>query len=128
MLNIVLFTLIILSFIAGLVALVFPFGKEKVTKVNTTPVLPYAHRIASLEAIRDQARAATAADTHIFVMWFRAFQGYRNDIPASVRYLHMLEWRARVDELYKELPPEISPLWQHLVHHRSGGAFSEGFK
>ena len=117
-----------LCFVAGLVVLVFPFGEKKAVKVNVTPVLPYAHRVASLEAIRNQARAATAADVHIFVMWFRAFQGYRSDIPASVRYLHMLEWRARVDELYKSLPPEISPLWQELVHRNSGGAFSEGFK
>ena len=116
-----------LCFVAGLIVLVFPVGEKKVKAINTTPTCPYAHRIASLDAIRDQARLATAADVHIFVMWYKGFQGYRNDIPASVRYIHMMEWRARVDELYQELPTEILPLWMTLVNGRIG-KFSGGFR
>lgn len=127
MLNIILFTLMAITFLGGIIVLFFPFGKEKVAAPTTT-IPTYNSYVASLEAIREQARIASAEDVHIFVMWFRGFQGYRSDIPASTRYVHMMEWRDLVDELYWELPSELAPLWDELVHRNSGGAFSEGFK
>lgn len=126
--NIVFAIILAITFICGLVVLFFPFGKEKAVKANNTVPAAKSAAQVSLEEIRNQARQATAADVHVFVMWFKGFQGYRSDIPASTRYIHMLEWRQRVDELYKELPNEIRPLWGELVHRNSGGAFSEGFK
>ena len=129
MLNVVLAILMLACLIAGVVILLFPFGKEMTAPTTKTAQSPYAHAIASLDALRVQGRQATATDVHIFVMWYSGFQGYRHDVPASVRYLHMLEWRARVDELYKELPDELVPMWCQLVHGQGhGGPFSQGFK
>jgi hypothetical protein len=124
MLNVILVSVMAVCFIVGLVTLFFPFGKESVKAVNGAPAVKSAAQI-SLEEIRDQARTST--DIQILVVWFKGFYGYNSQIPSSVRYLHMMEWRTIVDERYKELPAEIAPLWMILVN-RNPGAFSGGWK
>ena len=124
MLNIILFCLMAICFIIGLVVLVFPFGEKKVKAINTTPS-PKTQAQVSLEEIRDQARTST--DVQVLVSWFNQFYGYNAQIPSSVRYLHMMEWRQILDERYKDLPTEILPLWMTLVN-RNPGIFSGGFR
>jgi hypothetical protein len=124
MLNVILVALMAVCFIVGLVVLFFPFGKESVKAVNGAPAVKSQAQI-SLEGIRAEARTST--DIKILVDWFSQFYGYNPEIPSSVRYLHMLEWRQILDDRYKDLPVEIAPLWMTLVH-RKPGKFSGGWK
>lgn len=117
MLNVILVVLMALCFIAGLVVLFFPFGKESIKPIKAAPATKSLAQI-SLEGIRAEARKATAEDVQIFVVWFEAFHGYNRDIPSSVRYQHMLEWRELTDKLYKELPVELAQPWASIVHPR----------
>jgi hypothetical protein len=113
-----------LCFIIGLVSLFFPFGKESTRGINGVAVKSQAQ--VSLEEIRSHA-LTSSDDVQALVAWFNGFYGYNPEIPSSVRYLHMMEWR-EVVERYKDLPAEIAPLWAILVHRNGGGKFSAGFQ
>jgi hypothetical protein len=117
MLNVILVALMAVCFLAGLVVLFFPFGKESVKAVKTAPATKSQAQI-SLEGIRAEARLAKVEDIQIFVVWFQGFHGYNREIPSSVRYQHMLEWREITDKLYKELPVELAQPWASIVHPR----------
>jgi hypothetical protein len=116
MLNVILVALMALCFVVGLVTLFFPFGKESVKTVNVAPAVKSAAQV-SLEEIRDQARKATAEDIQVFVAWFEGFHGYNREIPSSIRYQHMLEWREITDKLHKELPADLVQPWFSIVHN-----------
>ena len=117
MLNVILVALMVICMFVGLVVLFFPFGEERIKVINTAPAAKSFAQI-SLEELREMARKATAEDVQIFVVWFEGFHGYNRDIPSSVRYQHMLEWRELTDKLYKELPVELAQPWASIVHPR----------
>lgn len=127
MLNVVLVSLMAICFLAGIVVFFFPFGKETAVTNKTVPATKSLAQI-SLEGIRTEARLAKAEDVQVFVAWFEGFHGYNREIPSSVRYQHMLEWRLLVEKLYHEFPPEIDALWSTLVHRNGGGQYSGGWK
>ena len=117
MLNVILVALMVACMFAGFVVLFFPFGKESVKVIKAAPATKSLAQI-SLEGIRAEARRAKAEDIQIFVVWFEGFHGYSREIPSSVRYQHMLEWRELTDKLYKELPVELAQPWASIVHPR----------
>lgn len=118
MLNVILVALMVLCMFVGLVVLLFPFGEERIKVTAQTRTTICCRAGIKLDELREQARRAKAEDIQIFVIWFEAFHGYNRDIPSSVRYQHMLEWRELTDKLYKELPVELAQPWASIVHPR----------
>lgn len=114
MLNVILVALMVLCMFGGTIALLFPFGEERIKVTAQT----CCRAGIKLDELREQARRAKAEDIQIFVIWFETFHGYNRDIPSSVRYQHMLEWRELTDKLYKELPVELAQPWASIVHPR----------